>query len=115
MATRNPATVVLLAVGVILLGLSAGGARQSEAMHPCAPTGIQGDNNDDGAVTATDALLALRAAAGYYVHSACGPFDVDCDHDVDSVDALKILLYEAGLKYSQIEPCPDIATKAGDP
>ncbi len=34
--------------------------------------------------------------------------DVDCDYDVDSVDALKILRYVAGLSVQQNEPCPDI-------
>ena len=36
--------------------------------------------------------------------------DVDCDGDVDSVDALKVLRFVAGLDYEQVEPCPDIAS-----
>jgi len=100
---------------VALTGMLGSGHEATHAMHPCGPAGIQGDANDNGQVDATDALLTLRAAAGYYVHSACGPYDVDCDHDIDSIDALKILLYEAGIKYSQVEPCPDIGAKASDP
>jgi hypothetical protein len=36
--------------------------------------------------------------------------DVDCDSDVDSVDALKLLRHVAGLSVSQNDPCPDIGT-----
>jgi len=95
--------------------IGTGEPRDSEAMHPCGPAGIQGDANDDGAITSTDALLTLRTSVGYYVHSACGPYDVDCDHDIDSIDALKILRFLAGKLYTQVEPCPDIGTKAGGP
>ena len=109
----------LLVVSVIALvalaGMLASSAETSRAMHPCGPAGIQGDANDDGAITSTDALLTLRTSVGYYVHSACGPYDVDCDHDIDSIDALKILRFLAGQHYSQVEPCPDIGTKAGGP
>ncbi len=34
--------------------------------------------------------------------------DVDCDGDVDAVDALKELRHVAGLPISQVEPCHDI-------
>lgn len=37
--------------------------------------------------------------------------DADCDGDADSVDALKILQNNAGIPYTQNEPCTDI----GDP
>ncbi len=37
--------------------------------------------------------------------------DADCDGDVDSVDALKILRYVAALPVAQTEPCPDIGTE----
>jgi hypothetical protein len=44
--------------------------------------------------------------------------DVDCDSDVDAVDALKVQQYVAGLSVIQSEPCPDIgspgATTFGD-
>ncbi len=36
--------------------------------------------------------------------------DVDCDGDVDAVDALKVLRYVAGLPVLQTEPCPDIGS-----
>jgi hypothetical protein len=36
--------------------------------------------------------------------------DVDCDGDMDSVDALKIQRYLVGLPVSQNEPCPNINT-----
>ena len=34
--------------------------------------------------------------------------DVDCDDDIDAVDALIILRFVVGLPVSQTEPCPDI-------
>jgi hypothetical protein len=37
--------------------------------------------------------------------------DVDCDEDVDSVDALKGLRHVAHLSVQQDEPCPDIETE----
>jgi hypothetical protein len=36
--------------------------------------------------------------------------DVDCDGDVDAVDALKILRHVVRLAVSQEEPCPDIGS-----
>lgn len=39
--------------------------------------------------------------------------DVDCDIDVDSVDALKDLRHVAALSVSQTEPCPNIETQTG--
>lgn len=36
--------------------------------------------------------------------------DVDCDGDVDVLDALKELQYIAGLAVVQSEPCPDVGT-----
>jgi hypothetical protein len=41
--------------------------------------------------------------------------DVDCDGDVDSVDALGGLRHIADLSVSQSEPCPDIGTTAAIP
>jgi hypothetical protein len=35
---------------------------------------------------------------------------VDCNVKVNSVDALKLLRYGAGLSYSHPESCPDIGT-----
>ena len=107
----------LLAASVIALvafaGLAGSSREVTHAEHPCVWPGVWGDANDDGTITSIDALLTLRAAAGYYVHSACGPYDVDCDHDIDSIDALKILRFLAGQRYSQFEPCPDIGTRTG--
>jgi hypothetical protein len=36
--------------------------------------------------------------------------DVDCDNSVNSVDALKLLRYAAGLLYTQQPNCPDIGS-----
>lgn len=41
--------------------------------------------------------------------------DVDCDDDVDSVDALKDLQHIAELAVAQNDPCPDVGTTAAIP
>jgi hypothetical protein len=60
-----------------------------------APTGACGDANADGKVTATDALLALRAAVGT---AACDA--TRCDYDdslaITATDALEILRASVG-------------------
>jgi hypothetical protein len=48
--------------------------------------------------------LARLGAAGMLTQMG----DVDCDEDVDSVDALKILRSVASLPVAQTEPCRDI-------
>ncbi len=34
--------------------------------------------------------------------------DADCDTDIDSIDALKVLRYVAGLPYGAVEQCPPL-------
>lgn len=34
--------------------------------------------------------------------------DVDCDDDVDAVDALKVLQFVAAIPFAQSDPCTDI-------
>ena len=41
--------------------------------------------------------------------------DVDCDGDVDAVDALKDLQHVAVLPVAQNDPCPDVGTTAAIP
>ena len=41
--------------------------------------------------------------------------DVDCDGDVDAVDALKELRHVAALPVAQNDPCPDVGTAAAIP
>lgn len=88
---------------------------------------IQGDNNCDNDVGATDALAGLQHVAGLDPQQQPGcpeigaalpaslpagetPIfgDVDCDDDVDATDALKILQFIAALPFNQTEPCPNI-------
>ncbi len=59
------------------------------------PGPVCGDANDDGNVTATDALIALRAAVG---SSECAPeiCDVDSNGSVSASDALAILRNAVG-------------------
>lgn len=105
---------------------------------PPGPALIQGDNDcdttneEDPDVDAVDALIGLQfvAALPYNQQPDCVPIgnnlapavlpagqppdhfgDIDCDLDVDAVDALQILRFVAGLSVSQDEPCTDI----GDP
>jgi hypothetical protein len=47
--------------------------------------------------------------AGIGNSTQAGEFgDVDCSAVINSVDALKLLRYIAGLSYQQVEPCPNI-------
>ncbi|MCH8815613.1 MAG: PD40 domain-containing protein [Chloroflexi bacterium] len=91
----------------------------------------QGDDDCDGDIDPVDALVSLRHNAGFSLNQQPGcpalggallaalPAgaapdlfgDVDCDDDVDSVDALKILRSVAAFSVTQNEPCVDI----GDP
>jgi len=88
----------------------------------------QGDNDCDGDTDSVDALAGLRHLVALPVNQepgcpalggavpAAAPAgdppdlfgDVDCDNDVDSVDALKILRNLVALAVSQTEPCADI-------
>jgi len=58
----------------------------------------------------TDARWILVRLSGLPNGNPCPPVDMDCDHDVDAVDALWILRWIAKLPYTQNEPCPDIGT-----
>jgi hypothetical protein len=83
-----------------------------------APAWRKGDNNCDGLTSAVDALATLRRVAGLLVSQGpgCPPLgpepapgfapqgnsapvfgDVDCDHDLDAVDALHILRFVVAL------------------
>lgn len=101
------------------------------------PDLIQGDNDcdttdeEDPDVDAVDALTALQfvAALPFQQEPGCPQIgaplpaalpagespdsfgDMDCDGDVDAVDALQILRFVAALPVAQDEPCTDI----GDP
>ncbi len=92
------------------------------------PQLTQGDNNCDSKIQATDALAGLQQVAGLPVNQqpdcptlggalpAALPAgdppalfgDVDCDNDVDAVDALKVLQFVAALPFTQNEPCTNI-------
>jgi hypothetical protein len=67
---------------------------------------VDGDDTDPGQIGVDDvtATAIYTAAVGRLMG------DVDCDGDVDAVDALKILRFVVGLPVSQTEPCPDIGT-----
>jgi hypothetical protein len=87
------------------------------------------DCSDD--VSPVDSLKVLRADAGLSVSqgTACPSMeemvhviwdseatdeawgDADCNDQLDPVDSLKILRFDAGLFYIQQEPCPDIGAE----
>jgi hypothetical protein len=93
------------------------------------PEFAKGDNNCDGEVQATDALVGLRFNGGLSVNqepecpllgsqiggasSASGEVfgDMDCDQDVDSVDSLFILRWVAALTVNLPEGCAEIGTR----
>jgi len=95
------------------------------------PTVAKGDNNCDGNIQATDALVGLRFNVGLSVnqelgcptmggpaHAASGPAgvgqdvfgDMDCDDDVDSVDSLFILRWLAAFPVNLPGGCAEIGT-----
>lgn len=97
--------------------------------EPCEGDSLQGDVDCDSDIDSVDALKVLRHVASLAVAqtepcddigtgvgrvasagSITGVGDVDCDNDVDSVDALKILRHVASLSVSQTDPCRDIGT-----
>lgn len=53
----------------------------------------------------------MSATTDFAFHTYAGnPVgDVDCNGIVNSVDALKVLRFVAGLSVNQTEPCPDIS------
>lgn len=81
-------TALVVALGVALFGRS-----------------VVGVNVADSAV---DAGLTNATPAGGQNGLLQG--DVDCDGDVDAVDALKDLQHVAAIGFSQTEPCPDVGT-----
>jgi len=90
------------------------------------------DLNCNGSVGPVDALLALRFDAGLSTSQSpgCPPIgavtrvfaarvaggselvwgDVDCSGEVNPVDALKLLRYDAGLTVNQPAGCPQIGS-----
>lgn len=98
------------------------------------PSGQQvtwGDDDCDGDADAVDALKNLQhiAAIPFQQNDPCFPLgdpvsvtqiagfgeilwgDVDCDGDVDAVDALQILRFVAGLQPNQQAGCPPIGSE----
>lgn len=121
------AALVVLATGL----LAAPGAAPAEgAVEPAGGLALtKGDNDCDGDSDAVDALVALQHVAGFFYEQQ--PFclelgfpinplggsepegilpvpwvfgDIDCDFDVDAVDALLILRVKAGLSINLAPP-----------
>ena len=94
---------------------------------PSGSNAIWGDDDCNGAVAAVDALKDLQEVAGipYSQTDPCFPLgdsvgvtvagtdqilwgDVDCDGDVDAVDAFAILSHIVAFAVNQVQPCPAI-------
>lgn len=93
MNERGMVLVVVLTVGV-WTGLGAGHVRAQ----------VCGDADGNGAVTVTDGVQALRAAAGLSNACAAGRCDVDGNGSVSVTDGVNILRKAAGLTIA--EACP---------
>lgn len=87
-----------------------GGSTQTHALMPASPAI---DAGDDTGCSGTDQRGIDRPQGA---HCDIGAFeleqqlvqgDIDCSEAVDSVDALKVLRFSAGLSIAQTEPCPD--------
>lgn len=112
---------VSVVAALMLLGLISAGAPSSTpealASHPCSgPPFIFGDATDDDLVDFADVEINLRTLIDPeqpFTHSACGAFDVDCDGEVNALDALKLLAYTADIPYTHEPGCPDIGSDTG--
>ena len=74
--------------------------------------GTAGDANLDGKVTAADAMLVLRAASNLETLSAEQTVRADVTYDgtINSVDALRILMYVTG----NASDLGDVGSEEGD-
>jgi hypothetical protein len=109
------AALALLFVGglAMLLELSSTSAPPADAGACIAPL-IMGDFNGDRGVDSSDALWILRLKAGLFLPDGgvgCSPHDMDCNGNVNAIDALKILRYTVGRTSPQIEPCVDVGSE----
>jgi hypothetical protein len=69
------------------------------------PDGVYGDANDDGSVTATDALIVLRVSVGSASCRAC-VCDADDSGTTAATDALRVLRVAVGQNVTlQCPPC----------
>src|SRR3990172_11578721 len=110
----KPLLLVLLLAGLLAVAaLTSGSGPQPAEAFPCALPEVVGDLWGDGDVDSADALWVLGRVAHTVLPEGgggCSPHDIDCNANVNAVDALKILRYLAGMPYAQSEPCPDIGT-----
>lgn len=93
---------------VLVLAVVAG----SFAFFAQGAAGTAGDANLDGRVTAADAMLVLRASSGLVQldEEQTIRADVTYDGTVNSVDALRILMYVTG----NVSDLGDVGGEEGD-
>ena len=96
-------------ISIVLVCAVAAG---SLALSALGSSSIAGDVDLDGNVTAEDALLVLRASSGIDTLSAEQEklADVTYDGKINSVDALRILLYISG----RISDLGNVGSEEGD-
>ncbi|MCH8814289.1 MAG: hypothetical protein IH957_04205 [Chloroflexi bacterium] len=82
--------------------------------------GIEGDETVTGTFVGTSEYGPSSCETQFHVESSALPTptpkpriqgDVNCNTDVDSVDALAVLQFVGGLPYEQQVPCPDIGSE----
>jgi hypothetical protein len=117
---------------LIVAAVANGGGEDGLAHDAAASHEVQlpwGDVYCDESVNAIDALRLLRHIANFPHYPECGDVlgpqpdgtveidgvqrmwaDIDCDNEIDAVDALWILRSIVGLPVHQTEGCPSIGT-----
>ena len=86
------------------------------AVLGCDHPHIFGNVWDDREVNELDALWLLRKIGGIplpFRGVPCAPMDINCDGKNDTLDALQILRWVAGLPTNHEEGCPEIGTPYG--
>lgn len=109
---RRALSLVVLAVLLVVLG----DARASAVPSPI-PQGsaaeLQGDADCSGVVNLDDPLAILGHDAGISPAPCAYLADVQCDGDVDAVDALQLLRFDEGLGVDQEPGCALVGETAG--
>jgi hypothetical protein len=107
-------TSTAAAVVLTLAVSSLPGPDPAEGSHPCSgPPLIFGDWTDDDRVDQQDVDLNLRYIVDpgpLFTHTACGPYDVNCDSAVDGVDVLGLLAYMAEIRDEEGPDCPAVGS-----
>jgi len=97
-----PAPVVLTPGSLYVLELDS-----TNASHAWSSAG--GGNPYPGGRAILSGSPSATNDFAFHTYACNAVGDVDCNGIVNSVDALKVLRFVAGLSVTQTEPCPDIS------